>query len=30
MKKINLEVKDFLLGFLFGVSLLMGFYISKL
>ena len=30
MKKINLEVKDFLLGFFIGVSLLMGFYISKL
>jgi len=30
MKKVNLEVKDFLLGFLLGVSLLMGFYISKL
>jgi len=30
MKKINLEVKDFLLGFFIGASLLMGFYISKL
>ncbi len=30
MKKVNLEIKDFLLGFFIGVSFLMGFYISKL
>ena len=30
MKKINLEIKDFLLGFLFGISLLMGLYIGNL
>lgn len=29
MKKTRLEIKDFLLGFLFGVSLLMGIYITK-
>ena len=29
MKKMNLVIKDFLLGFLFGVSLLMGLYIGN-
>jgi hypothetical protein len=30
MKKMNLEIKDFLLGFLSGISLLMGLYIGNL
>ena len=29
MKKLNLQVKDFLLGFLLGISLLMGIFIAK-
>jgi hypothetical protein len=29
MKNMNLVVKDFLLGFLFGISLLMGIYIGN-